>query len=166
MHNRAPDGSKLSPPYMMVHEVYYDDAMNPTGCTVKPVFVGGESISEIETQLEQMLSDTERPPLDYERFVGDGKAASTNEDGGMESMWGEEPLDQYDPTSEVHCAWELFTRYGFIPSRSHVKDLSEARREIEGLKEQILQMRAGAPQNPAFSKIRSFACSIMSRLGI
>jgi len=47
-----------------LHEVYYDDAGQPDGSTVEPVFVSGENVEEIRQVLTQMLRDIKQPVLE------------------------------------------------------------------------------------------------------
>lgn len=94
VHTRDKRGERLSEPYYAVHEVYYDAAMTPHSCTLKPVTVGGDSPEDIEKQLSVMLVDIERPPIDFGRMAkasADQPLGSDDEDDNVEFMqavWG------------------------------------------------------------------------------
>lgn len=46
-----------------LHEVYYDDAGEPTACTEGAVAPFGESLGELRRDLERMLSALDQPVL-------------------------------------------------------------------------------------------------------
>lgn len=161
------DGKKLPKPYYAVHEVYYDAAMNPTSCTVEPIHVGGDDPSEIETQLSQMLVDIERPPLDYHKI---GSLVEDDSDDGlveeMEALWGEAPSGPYDPSSPVHCAWEIFGRDGRVPSVSHISDLTVVRRDLSSARDELSRLHGSARRRSALRRVRLAISRLLDKIGL
>lgn len=161
------DGKNFPKPYYAVHEVYYDAAMNPTSCTVNPIHVGGDDPSEIENQLAQMLVDIERPPLDYHKI---GSLVEDDSDDGlveeMEALWGEAPSDPYDPSSPIHCAWEIFGRDGRVPPVSHVSDLSEARMELSAARDELSRLRASVRRCSTTRRIFLSISRLLNKIGL
>lgn len=159
------DGKKLPRPYYAVHEVYYDAAMNPTSCTVEPIHVGGDDPTEIEVQLSQMLVDIERPPLDYDKI-----GSVDDEDDGlveeMEALWGEAPSGPYDPSSPVHCAWEIFGRDGRVPSVHHIADLTSVRRELSDARDELSRLRRMSRNRSVVRRIRIAISRLLDKIGI
>lgn len=56
-----------------IHEVYYDEAGNPTSCTEDAVGPGGDDLAEIRAVMEDMKSALAQPILDYADIVTGGK---------------------------------------------------------------------------------------------
>lgn len=51
---------------VQIHEVYYDPDGNPDACTVDPVAVMGENVTECHEQYEMMNEAFSHPILNYE----------------------------------------------------------------------------------------------------
>jgi hypothetical protein len=69
------DGEFKSMPwkYWAIHEVYYDEAGNPTHCTKDPMTVGcDEGVETIRKVLEMMMLACDKPVLDMEIFKEKG----------------------------------------------------------------------------------------------
>jgi hypothetical protein len=172
VHTHGKGGERLPEPYYAVHEVYYDDSMTPHSCTVEPVTVGGESPADIEKQLSVMLVDIERPPIDFSRIAraSVGKSAEAVHDDDnlefMQEVWGDQPSGPYDPTSAVHCAWELFGRSGSVPSNAHVEVLVETRTHLAAAMDSLASLHASRRRRSFIRRIRIAAGRLLARIGL
>ena len=168
-HNRR--GEPLDQPYYAVHEVYYDKAMTPHSCTTEPVRVGGDSPADIERQLSVMLVDIERPPIEFKRIAKASAEAEESEDGDdnlefMQAVWGDQPSGPYDPTSAVHCAWELFGRSGSVPSSAHVEAIVETRVHLAAAMESLASLHASRRRRSVIRRIRIAIERLLARIGL
>lgn len=50
-----------------IHEVYYNDGV-PTSCTLRPVSPCGETIEELHTDLQMMVTALQRPVIDGDNW--------------------------------------------------------------------------------------------------
>ena len=49
-----------------IHEVYYDDAGKPDGCTKNSIAPMGESLAELKRDMEYYLLALSKPVLEYD----------------------------------------------------------------------------------------------------
>lgn len=61
---KDPNGEE--PDYYSIHEVYYNDDGNITGCTMNGVAASGESADEVKKSLNRMIECLDKPILDYD----------------------------------------------------------------------------------------------------
>ena len=53
-----------------IYEVYYDDSGQPIACTESPARPFGETLEELEADLQHFAEAMEKPVLDYDQIVG------------------------------------------------------------------------------------------------
>jgi len=67
-------------PWLAIHEVFYDDDMNPHSCTQDPVTVVGADEAEVKWYLEKMAEALEKPIIDYQYFLDNEKTGKDKDD--------------------------------------------------------------------------------------
>ena len=168
MHEHSESGRKLDNPYYAIHEVFYDQAGNPKGCTANPVTVGSEDIGELTGALSDMIMATERPVLSYEKFLKQEDHGSPSEQAFsmMEDAWGKSPTTVYSPVEPGHCAWESFLRFGRIPSAEHILQVVEERTKSEELQTILAAKTASARRRSIRRRLQIAFNRMMTRLGL
>jgi hypothetical protein len=168
MHEHSESGRKLDNPYYAIHEVYYDHAGNPSGCTSNPVTVGSEDIGELTGALSDMIMATERPVLSYEKFLKQEDVGGPTEQAFsiMEEAWGKSPTTAYSPVDPGHCAWESFLRFGRVPSAEHITQIVEERTKSEELQTRLAVKTASARRRSIRRRMAIAFNRIMTRFGL
>jgi len=55
--------------YYAIHEVYYDDNLNPHSCSADPIYPYGDSLEELNIDFNLMKSAFSKPILDMSLFL-------------------------------------------------------------------------------------------------
>ena len=57
--------------YYAIHEVYYDEAGEPTGCTALPSVIMEDSVEDLAITLDRIRECLDKPIYDYEEDFKD-----------------------------------------------------------------------------------------------
>ena len=66
--------------WFSIHEVYYNDDLEPTSCTKDAIAPLQEEMKDLKWELEKMLECLEKPIIDYQYFLDIEKANEKEED--------------------------------------------------------------------------------------